>query len=108
MRQYETGATRDKNDDKLDYRGFLSFTALQRFAQYMHKHRQQADGRMRAADNWKRGIPVKDYLESLGRHYVDFELAEQAGKHDEAMELACAIWFNLQGYIHERLKQQTR
>lgn len=104
MRQYDTGATRDKNDDKLDYRGFISFPALQRFAQYMHHHRKQADGKLRAADNWKKGIPVKDYLESMTRHFVDFQLAEDAGKTEEAMELACAIQFNLQGYMHERLK----
>jgi hypothetical protein len=104
MRVYDTGATRDRNEDKLDYRGFTSFTAWRRFAQYMHQHRKQADGQLRPADNWKKGIPVNDYLESMTRHFVDFEIAEQSGNQEEAMELACAIWFNLQGYMHERLK----
>ena len=104
MRTYATGATRDVDADKLDYRGFTSFTAWRRFAEYMHKHRLQPDGQMRASDNWKKGIPVEDYLESLIRHTVDFWDAEERGDQEAAMELACAIWFNLQGYIHERSK----
>lgn len=107
MRTYDTGATRDSNDTKLDYRGFLSPTALRRFAEYMQKHRRQADGHLRASDNWKKGIPVEDYLESLIRHTVDFWDAEERGDQDAAMELACAIWFNLQGYIHEREKAKV-
>ena len=106
MRTYATGATRDVDADKLDYRGFTSFTAWRRFAEYMHRHRLQADGKLRAADNWKKGIPVPDYLTSLTRHFVDFQLAEESGDREAAMELACAIWFNLQGYVHERLKEQ--
>jgi hypothetical protein len=106
VRTYTTGATRDVDADKLDYRGFTSFPAWRRFAEYMHRHRVQADGKMRSADNWKKGIPVPDYLTSLTRHFVDFQLAEESGDREAAMELACAIWFNLQGYVHERLKEQ--
>jgi len=104
VRHYDTGATRDTDAGKLDYHGFVSFTALERFAQYMHQHRKQADGHLRDSDNWKKGIPREDYVKSLTRHVVDFVLADERGDFDQAEELACAIWFNTQGYLHECLR----
>jgi hypothetical protein len=101
VRQFETGATRDSNDDKVDYR-CLSIRAIRRFADYMHKHRIQADGSRRDADNYKKGIPVEAYLESGQRHMVEWMSAVEEGRLDDAEELACAIWFNLQGWLHER------
>lgn len=112
IRVFETGATRDQNQDKLDYSGFLSPLALQRFAQYMHKHRRQADGSMRASDNWKKGIPIAAYKESMIRHVVEWwKLYEQnwSMEHsDELEELACAILFNVQGFLHESAKARQR
>jgi hypothetical protein len=101
IRTFETGATRDTNERKPDYRAFLSMRAIRRFGEYMNRHREQPDGTIRAADNWKLGIPVDSYLESLARHSVDFLAAIEDGRHDEAQELACALWFNVQGYLHE-------
>ena len=103
MRKFETGATRDSNAEKLDYKGFLSPFALRRFAEYMHKHRRQADGSMRSSDNWKRGMPIDCYAESLLRHVQEFHLeyehpAKDWSKLDEIM---CAILFNVQGWLHE-------
>lgn len=108
MRQFETGATRDSNDDKLQYHGFLSPVVLRRFAKYMHDHRKQTDGRLRASDNWKKGIPQEAYHESLIRHVIDYwYLAEedlQDKRCPEIDELLCAILFNVQGLLHERNK----
>lgn len=104
MRTFESGATRDTNADKLDYSGFLSPEVLERFAQYMHTHRQQADGTLRASDNWTKGIPVAAYKESLIRHTIDWWKAYDSGHMEEADNLACAILFNVQGYLFERLK----
>ena len=106
MRTFDTGAIRDANIDKKDYRGFLSARVIQRFGDYMHQHRQQADGGLRAADNWKKGIPIEAYEESLVRHTIDFmrELEDGCGAGLVAEDLACAILFNLQGWLHERLK----
>lgn len=104
MRTFETGATRDSNTDKLDFSGFLSPRALRRFARYMHKHRRQADGTLRASSNWKKGIPIPSYVESMVRHVVDFWEAYEDGAMAEAEELACAIMFNTQGYLHETTK----
>lgn len=106
MRTFETGATRDTNDDKPDYRGFLSMKAIRRFGAYMLKHRQQADGTLRASDNWKKGIPQEAYVESGARHFVEWLDAIEDGRTQDAEELACAIWFNIQGWLHERMKSE--
>lgn len=104
QRTFETGATRDDNADKLDFQGFLSPTALRRFAEYMHQHRKQADGSMRAADNWKQGIPIPAYLESFFRHVNEFQTHVENDAFEDADEIACALLFNVQGYLHEREK----
>ena len=104
MRAFETGATRDSNEDKLDYKGFLSMIAIKQFAEYMHSHRKQADGSMRASDNWRKGIPVSAYEESMTRHVFEWLQALEAGDRDKAFEIAPAIWFNLQGWMHEEGK----
>jgi hypothetical protein len=104
MRQYTTGATRDTDEGKLDYMGFFSPLAMRRFAEYMHKHRVQADGALRASDNWKKGIPLIDYERSWVRHTMDWWAAVEEGRTAEAIELACAIQFNLQGWLHEQMK----
>lgn len=104
MRQFETGATRDTNTDKLDYKGFLSMIAINQFAEYMHKNRKQADGSMRGSDNWKLGIPISAYEESLTRHVFEWLTALENGDRDKAYEIAPAIFFNLQGFMHEEGK----
>ncbi len=105
MRQFETGATRDADVDKYDYEGFLSPLVLERYAQYMHKHRVQADGRMRDSDNWQRGIPRDAYMKSGFRHFMDWWRAHRGLPAREGMEEAlCALLFNVQGYLHEHLR----
>ena len=52
MRKFDTGATRNNDETRLDYEGFLSPLVLERFAQYIHKNRVQDDGTIRASDNW--------------------------------------------------------
>lgn len=64
MRTFETGATRNDDEGKIDYLGHLSHRAVQRFGAYMHAHRRQADGSLRAADNFKAGIPIPSYMTS--------------------------------------------
>lgn len=104
IRTFETGATRDTNTDKLDYKGFLSMIAINQFAEYMHKNRKQADGSMRNSDNWKLGIDIASYEESLTRHFFEFLTALEKGDRDKAYEIAPAIFFNLQGWMHEEGK----
>lgn len=112
VREFGTGANRDLVQDKLDYRGFISPKALRRFAAYMNKNRRLADGSLRASDNWKQGIPIPVYVESMLRHSIEFwELVEDGlfSKTDEAAlseadEAVCGLFFNVMGYLHERVK----
>ena len=117
IRTFASGATRNLDHNKLDYEGFNCPAAQRAFAEYMHTHRKQADGTMRAGDNWQKSIPVVEYMKSMTRHVQDLRLLHRGwtvtrpedehtmtGTTDEKVELLCAIWFNVQGMIHELLK----
>lgn len=109
MRKFETGATRDSDDEKLDYEGFISPLVTKRFAEYMHKHRFQADGKVRASDNWQKGMPLEAYMKSLWRHFMDLWLFHRSYSiSDHIEDVLCAILFNVQGYLHELLKNNAK
>ena len=108
MRQFETGATRDTDDGKYDYEGFMSPLVIERFAEYMHKHRFQADGKVRDSDNWQRGMPLDAYMKSGFRHFVDWwKIHRKLPVKDTLEDVLCAILFNVQGYLHEMLKKRN-
>lgn len=105
MRKFKSGATRDSDTTKLDYNGFLSPIVLKRYAEYMNKHRIQADGKVRTSDNWKKGIPKDAYMKSLLRHVIDLWLESEGYKSRDGIEDAlCAIMFNSMGYLYELRK----
>jgi hypothetical protein len=104
MREFETGATRDNDQDKYDYEGFLSPAVLERYAEYMHSHRKQADGKMRDSDNWQKGIPISAYMKSMWRHFVDVWRGYR-GDEIDTEDALCALLFNVMGYLHEHLKR---
>ena len=111
MREFDTGATRDTDEGKLDYEGFLSPLVVQRYAEYMHKHRIQADGNLRDADNWQKGMPRDVYMKSLWRHFMDLWLIHR-GRGDKAVssdveDVLCAILFNVMGYLFSVLDRQA-
>lgn len=106
MREFYTGATRDDEQDKLDYWGFESAIADEAFAAYMHKHRKQADGQIRDSDNWKMGLPIETYQRSLYRHVKAFKKAIEEDRYVDAVDIAQAIRFNIQGWTHEILKDR--
>jgi len=115
-RTFATGATRDAAHDKPDYAGFLSEYALPAYAAYMHKHRVQSDGELRASDNWKKGIPKATYLSSLWRHVIDLWCIHlgitRRDVKDESIvtveDAASGILFNAFGYLHEHLKEAAQ
>lgn len=102
VRIFATGATRSPLGNKLQYEGYLSPIVLHRFAQYMKHHQTQADGNIRAADNWQKGIPPESLMDSLSRHYMDVWLHHR-GYHDRAEEpleeALCALMFNVMAYL---------
>lgn len=105
MRTFDSGATRNLDVSKLDYEGFLSPLVLKRFAEYMHANRVQADGSLRASDNWQKGIPPEAYMKSGFRHFMDWWMEHRAIETPEGLERAiCGLLFNAMGYLHEHLK----
>jgi len=119
VRTADTGATRDVNTTKFSYDGFLSPFTLREFAEYMHRHRTQADGSLRSSDNWQKGMPVEWYRDSMWRHFMDVwcilrghpDLAGQATDQTppDIMEALCGLYFNVGGLIHEiSKKRRTR
>jgi len=107
VREFETGATRDSDETKYDYEGFLSPLVVERFGEYMHKHRYQADGRVRDSDNWQKGIPLNAYMKSAWRHFVDWWKAHRGLPVSDTLEdILCALLFNVSGYLHEVLKKR--
>jgi len=107
MRQFETGATRNLDADKLDFEGFLSPLALEEFAKYMHKNRVQADGNLRDSDNWQKGIPIDAYMSSMWRHFFDtWKRHRGLETHEDQISNLCGLMFNVQGMLHELLKQK--
>lgn len=109
-REFKTGATRDRAEGKLDYEAFLSPSVLERYAQYMDKHRLSSDGTLRDGDNWQRGIPIQVYQKSLVRHLFQAwgvwrgqKVLDDRGDAIDIEEALCAIIFNSMGMLHEVL-----
>ena|SRR3990167_10533123 len=104
MRYFKTGASRNSEENKLDYEGFLSPIVLERFAQYMHVHRVQADGKLRSSSNWQKGITKDSYMKSLLRHTFEVWKAHRGGKVENIQDSLCGVIFNSMGYLFEDLK----
>lgn len=45
-------------------------------------------------NNWRKGIPVKSYIDSSVRHYLKFSRSDEDEPHDLAFvwNLLCAVW----------------
>jgi hypothetical protein len=114
IRTFETGATRNLDNNKLDHEGFLSPLVIEAFGNYMQSHRLQKDGTMRASDNWQKGIPFDAYMKSGWRHFFDWwklhrgldATSPEDGHKIDKVEALCALMFNVQGYMHELLKER--
>ena len=112
VRTFKSGATRNVDHNKLDYEGFLSPMVLETYAQYMHSHRKQADGSVRASDNWQKGIDKDVYMKSMWRHFFDVwklhrgykAISPEDGHEITISEALSALLFNVMGYLHEHIK----
>ena len=105
MRTFPSGATRNNDEGKIDYEGFLSPLALTAYGRYLHKNRFLENGSLRASDNWQKGVPQSTYMKSMWRHFMDVWRHHRGYPTDGSMNDAlCAIIFNAQGMLHERLK----
>lgn len=109
MRQFDTGATRNQDAQRIDPEGFLSPMVLLRFSEYMNRNRLQADGTIRSSDNWQKGIPQEAYMKSLVRHMLELWTFARQGSSEESLTIEdtlCALIFNAQGMLYERLRER--
>lgn len=105
IRKFESGATRDTAEGKLDMEGFTHPMVEKQFAKYMNMHRYQSDGEIRDSDNWQKGIDLEAYAKSLRRHHDDFWGQHRGFKSDNGIIAdLCGIMFNTRGYLLEVLK----
>lgn len=109
VRKFDTGATRSLDNGRDDPEGYLSPIVIDRFNEYMTKHRLQPDGTMRASDNWQHGIPVSAYMKGMWRHFLHLWTryrglpVRDPGAAKDAEEDLCALMFNVQGMLFEIL-----
>lgn len=104
IREFATGATRDSEEGKLDFEGFLSPAVLKRYAEYMNKCRVQTDGKLRDSDNWQKGIPMDVYMKSMFRHFMEVWSIHRGVTKGDMEEALCALNFNVMGYLYEHIK----
>ena len=110
IKAFSTGATRSNSENRIDPEGFFSPLVIDRVSQYLHKHRYQADGKLRSSDNWQQGLPFDTYAKSLWRHFLHFWTRHRGWKVKDSKaganieEDLCAIIFNASGYLHELRK----
>lgn len=115
-RVFDSGANRDTDAGKLDIEGFLSPVVLERYCEYLHKHRALPDGTLRDSDNWQKGIPKKVYVKSAIRHSLDiwcwwrgYDIVDRKTGHPLQIEdVICAAIFNWMGLLLELIHERHR
>lgn len=108
MRIFETGATRDSDFEKMDFEGFLAPIVIERYAQYMHRHRLQEDGQLRDSDNWQKMFGDKHQdvcMKSLWRHFFAVWKGYRSGNINE--DDICAAIFNLMAMLYGILRNKN-
>ena len=119
IRKFKTGATRDTNEGKYDYEGFLSPLVIEAYGKYMHKHRKQSDGTLRDSDNWQKGFGENHFavcIKSLWRHFLDLWFLHRGYKRFDKKdgheitkeEVLMAILFNDMAYADKLLKEKEK
>lgn len=106
VRTFDTGATRDTSEGKLDHEAFLSPLVLVRYGEYMHENRKRSDGSMRDGDDWQKGIPLSAYMKSGWRHMLDVWLLHRGYPSVTGADMEdslCGVMFNVMGYLHTLL-----
>jgi len=105
MREFESGATRDDDTNKLQFAQCLSPLVLVRYAQYIREHCRIPIG-FRTCDNWKKGMPKQAYMDSLLRHIVEAWKLHELKDEEALQESLCGVMFNTMGFLYEILKRK--
>ena len=81
-RTFDTGATRDSDQWKLEYSRYIHPLADYSFARYMQS-KQIIWGEYRRGDNWQKKIPEESLFDSLVRHIEILKLLKKWHRVDE-------------------------
>lgn len=95
--QFKTGAIRDTQEGKVDFVETISFTAHHRYAKYMTGKKAKY-----GVGNFKKGIPIESYEQSLLRHIDKYFRNKYENGNDELdQDHLAAMRFNIDGIMHE-------
>ena len=113
MRVSETGATRNSSMGKPQLTRYFSPLVLEARGKYMLKHQLQADGTLRAGDNWKKGFgntyeeTMEICWDSMGRHFLDLWMEHDGfDSRDGIDEALGGLMFNVEAYWDALLKSR--
>lgn len=99
-RTFNTGAVRDSDTDKENYIESIPWTSLRRYAFYM----KSKEGRY-GKGNFKKGIPINSYEESLVRHLSKYLINKyEEGDIEKKEDHLSAMIFNIFGIMFEEEK----
>lgn len=112
LRNFDTGAIRDNDENKINYQGALSPLVLEAYGAYIQKHSLLPDGTRRNNKNWQNLFGTHEEhrqvcIESAWRHFIDL-LMEHDGynSRDGLDEAIGGLMFNIQAYWFSVLKER--
>ncbi len=114
-RVFESGADRSSDAGKSHPDRALSPLVLERFAKYMLDHNSTANP-PRSDDQWQLGFPQDSFMESGWRHvhawwslHRGLPVKNEKGQPvTDIQEVLCAVFFNVQGYLHNLLVEEFK
>ncbi len=110
IRQFKGGGVRDTDIGKLDYEGFLSPIVIEKFAEYMNRHRFQSDGNLRDSDNWQKHFGEEHFavcMKSAWRHLMDMWKEHRGFKSRDGMDEAMmGLLFNIMAFADKYYKDK--
>ena len=100
---FDSGMTRDTEDDKIDYSRVFDGPMLQRWAELLTRGAKKYPNTLDGKPNWMKAnseAELRRFKRSAFRHFV------QLLQGDETEDHAAAVVFNLNGYLYvqDRLK----
>ena len=111
IRTFNSGATRDTDEGKLDFEAALSPIVMERFVLYMSKNRLQPNDVVRECDNWQGLFGPKHLnvcLKSAMRHLWAWWKAHRGYKVKDGLEDAvCGVIFNAMAYLFKILSDKA-
>lgn len=102
IREFKTGAIRDVDTSKPDFIETISWTAFRKFGEYMTSKKSKY-----GSGNFKKGIPIESYEQSLVRHLQKYlENKYEGGQQEITEDHLSAMVFNIFGIIHEEERKK--